>query len=134
MLTIRDMGGNLLFVHVGITYVITGIVVVGIWFHWCAMVHLWRQFFRSPEYAESFYAWTLIGFQVPKKLHSDKGLRAVFESMQVHAPQNPRNVTHAVNIYTYTALRTRRENFTLQVLLPIQWELFIVESYDLIKL
>ena len=86
MLTIRNVGGNWLFIHVGVTYVITGIVLFGVWLNWRAMVLLRRQFFRSPEYAESFYARTLAVINVPKKLQSDEGIRAIFESVQVPYP------------------------------------------------
>jgi hypothetical protein len=86
MLTIRDVGGNTLWAHVGMVYVITGIVIVAIWFHWTAMVRLRAQFFRSPEYALSFYARTLIVTRVPKKLQSDEGIKAVFNSVQVPYP------------------------------------------------
>jgi calcium permeable stress-gated cation channel len=86
VLTIRDVGGNLLWVHVGMVYVITGVVIVVVWFHWTAMVRLRAKFFRSPEYIDSFYARTLIVTRVPKKLQSDEGIRAVFNSVQVPYP------------------------------------------------
>ncbi|KAI9465279.1 hypothetical protein BJY52DRAFT_1388541 [Lactarius psammicola] len=86
MLTIRDVSGNLLWAHVGMVYVITGIVIVVVWFHWTAMVRLRAQFFRSPEYAQSFYARTLIVMRVPRKLQSDEGIRAIFDSVQVPYP------------------------------------------------
>ncbi|KAI9455648.1 hypothetical protein F5148DRAFT_984707 [Russula earlei] len=86
MLTIRDVGGNILWAHVGMVYVITGVVIVVIWFHWTAMVRLRKQFFRSPEYALSFYARTLIVRRVPKKLQSDEGIKAIFDSVQVPYP------------------------------------------------
>ncbi|KAI9441650.1 DUF221-domain-containing protein [Lactarius indigo] len=86
MLTIRDVGGNFLWAHVGMVYVITGIVIVVVWFHWTAMVRLRAQFFRSPEYVQSFYARTLIVTRVSKKLQSDEGIRAIFDSVQVPYP------------------------------------------------
>lgn len=86
MLTIRDVGGNILWAHVGMVYIITGVVIVVIWFHWTSMVRLRAQFFRSPEYALSFYARTLIVMHVPKKLQSDEGIKMVFNSVQVPYP------------------------------------------------
>ncbi|KAF8270502.1 DUF221-domain-containing protein [Lactarius quietus] len=86
MLTIRNVSGNILWAHVGMVYVITGIVIVVVWFHWTAMVRLRAQFFRSPEYVQSFYARTLIVTRVPKKLQSDEGIRAIFDSVQVPYP------------------------------------------------
>lgn len=86
MMTIRDVGGNFLFVHVGMVYIITLIVCGGIWYNWREMVRLRRQWYRSPEYVQSFYARTLAITKVPKKLQSDEGIRAIFESVQVPYP------------------------------------------------
>ncbi|KAI0310225.1 hypothetical protein OF83DRAFT_1272590 [Amylostereum chailletii] len=86
ILTIRDVGGYFLFAHVGMSYVITLVVMAGVWFHWRAMIRLRRQFFRSPEYTQSFYARTLAVLHVPKKFQSDEGLRAIFESTQAPYP------------------------------------------------
>jgi calcium permeable stress-gated cation channel len=86
MLTIRDVGGNYLWAHVGMVYIITAAVIVVVWFHWTAMVRLREQFFRSPEYALSFYARTLIVMRVPKKLQSDPGIQNIFDSVQVPYP------------------------------------------------
>jgi hypothetical protein len=86
MLTIRNVSGNILWAHVGMVYVITAVVIVAVWFHWTAMVRLRAQFFRSPEYVQSFYARTLIVMRVPRKLQSDEGIRAIFDSVQVPYP------------------------------------------------
>ncbi|TFY80097.1 hypothetical protein EWM64_g3912 [Hericium alpestre] len=86
MMTIRDVGGNLLFVHVGVTYLITAFVMVAVWMNWRQMVILRRNWFRSPEYMEAFYARTLAVTNVPKKYQSDEGIRAVFETVQVPYP------------------------------------------------
>ncbi|KAI0035460.1 DUF221-domain-containing protein [Vararia minispora EC-137] len=86
ILTIRDVGGYYLFAHVAMAYVITFIVFAGVWYHWRAMVRLRRDFFRSPEYTQSFYARTLAVTEVPKKYQSDEGIRLLFESTQVPYP------------------------------------------------
>jgi ABC-type siderophore export system fused ATPase/permease subunit len=86
ILTIRDVSGNYLWAHVGMVYVITAVVIVVVWFHWTAMVRLRKQFFRSPEYAQSFYARTLIVMRVPKNLQSDQGIKTIFDSVQVPYP------------------------------------------------
>ena len=86
MLTIRNVSGNILWAHVGMVYVITAVVIVVVWFHWTAMVRLRAQFFRSPEYVQSFYARTLIVMRVPKKLQSDEGIKVIFDSVQVPYP------------------------------------------------
>lgn len=109
MLTIRDVGGNFLWAHVGMVYVVTGIVIVVVWFHWTAMVRLRAQFFRSPEYAQSFYARTLIVTRVSKKLQSDEGIRAIFDSVQVpypttsvHIGRRVGNLPHLIEVHNNT--------------------------------
>ena len=85
-LTIRDVQGKILFVHVGMTYIITFTVIGFVWFNWKQVVRLRNAWFRSPEYVQSFYARTLMVHQVPKKFQSDEGIRAIFESVQVPYP------------------------------------------------
>lgn len=86
MLTIRDVQGSYLFAHVAVSYVISGLVMFFIWKNWSHMLRLRQQWFRSPEYLESFYARTLIITSVPRKYQSDEGIRAIFESVQVPYP------------------------------------------------
>jgi len=86
MLTIRNVSGNWLFVHVGISYLITFMIVFAVNYHWKVMVRLRHEWFRSPEYLQSFYARTLAVMHVPKKYQSDEGIRAIFQSVQVPYP------------------------------------------------
>ncbi|TFY61331.1 hypothetical protein EVJ58_g4587 [Rhodofomes roseus] len=86
ILTIRDVAGWRLWVHVAMMYVVTGIVMAFVWYHWREVVRLRRDWFRSPEYTRSFYARTLMVTKVPKKLQSDEGIRAIFQSVQVPYP------------------------------------------------
>ncbi|KZT69635.1 DUF221-domain-containing protein [Daedalea quercina L-15889] len=86
ILTIRDVSGWRLWIHVAVMYTITGVVLAFVWFHWREVVRLRREWFRSPEYMRSFYARTLMVTQVPKKLQSDEGIRAIFQSVQVPYP------------------------------------------------
>ena len=86
ILTIRDVREGYLFAHVGVSYVISGLVMYFIWKNWTHMLRLRQEWFRSPEYLESFYARTLIVTDVPRKYQSDEGIRAIFESVQVPYP------------------------------------------------
>lgn len=86
MLTIRDVGGTVLYAHVVVTYLITFMICTLTWMHWRTMVGHRRNWFRSPEHMQSFYARTLAVMHVPKKLQSDEGIRAIFESVQVPYP------------------------------------------------
>ncbi|OAX42791.1 DUF221-domain-containing protein [Rhizopogon vinicolor AM-OR11-026] len=86
MLTIRDVQGSLLFVHVAVSYIISALVMFFVWRNWKEMLRLRQAWFRSPEYMQSFYARTLAVTHVPKKYQSDEGIRAIFESVQVPYP------------------------------------------------
>jgi hypothetical protein len=69
ILTIQSVSGTWLFAHVGMTYVINGIVLAFIYYNWKAMVALRWTWFRSDEYQKSFYARTLMVLSVvsPKR-------------------------------------------------------------------
>lgn len=86
MLTIRDVGGDILYAHVAVSYLITLLIVGFVYMHWKEMVRLRHGWFRSPEYVQSFYARTLTVMHVPKKHQTDEGLRAVFDSVRVPYP------------------------------------------------
>ncbi|KAL1745047.1 hypothetical protein HDZ31DRAFT_37333 [Schizophyllum fasciatum] len=86
MLTIRDVSGNILFAHVAVTYLITLLIIGCVYVHWREMVRLRHAWFHSEEYQQAFYARTLAVRNVPKKLQSDEGLRAIFESVKVPYP------------------------------------------------
>ncbi|KAG6867794.1 hypothetical protein C0993_010989 [Termitomyces sp. T159_Od127] len=96
MLTIRDVGGNLLYVHVAVTYLITLMIIGIVHVHWKAMIKLRHAWFRSPEYLESFYARTLTITLIPKKNQSDEGLRAIFESTKVPYPTTSVHINRKV--------------------------------------
>jgi len=86
MMTIRDVQGPALVAHIAVTYIITFVVMGFVWYNWKVVVRLRREWFRSPEYTQSFYARTLIVMDVARKLQSDEGLRAIFQSVQVPYP------------------------------------------------
>jgi hypothetical protein len=75
MLTIRNVGQNWLILPVIGSYVITFLVIGFVYVHWGAMVRLRKQWYRSPEYLQHFYARTLMCTHVPKKFQSDEGTR-----------------------------------------------------------
>ncbi|KAL5504690.1 hypothetical protein ACEPAH_7353 [Sanghuangporus vaninii] len=86
MLTLRNLSGSILFVHVASSYVFTFLVMFFVWVNWKRMLVLRLKWFRSPEYMQSFYARTLMIQKVPKKSQSDEGIRSILESMQVPYP------------------------------------------------
>ncbi|KAJ7496910.1 hypothetical protein FB451DRAFT_1209236 [Mycena latifolia] len=86
MMTIRDVSGNVLFVHVAVTYLITFLIMFCVYVHWAQMVKLRRAWFRSPEYLGAFYARTLTVLHVPKSNQSDAGIKQIFDSLRVPYP------------------------------------------------
>ncbi|KAF8583815.1 DUF221-domain-containing protein [Ramaria rubella] len=96
MLTIRDVRGPRLFVHIVAEYVITGLVMFFVYINWRAMIRLRHAYFRSPEYTESFYARTLIVQRVPKNLQSDEGLKSLFASLNVPYPATSVHISRRV--------------------------------------
>lgn len=86
MLTIRDLSGSVLFVHVAASYVFTFLILFFVWVNWKHMIRLRLAWFRSPEYQQSFYARTLMIQRVPKKYQSDEGIRSILETVQVPYP------------------------------------------------
>jgi hypothetical protein len=87
MLTIRDVGGSYLWAHIAIVYINTAIVMIAVWFNWCAMVRLRKQYFLSPEYALYSNA-VLTVMHIPNAFQSDEGIKALFHSVQVPFPIN----------------------------------------------
>ncbi|KAF8653274.1 hypothetical protein AX16_003976 [Volvariella volvacea WC 439] len=85
-MTIRDVKGTRLYAHVTVTYLITFLVLGLVYYHWKEMVRLRKQWFRSPEYMESFYARTISIMDVPKKYRSDEGIQEILETVRMPYP------------------------------------------------
>jgi calcium permeable stress-gated cation channel len=96
ILTIQDISGNLVYAHIAASYVFTAIVCAFVWMNWKAMVKLRHEWFRSPEYANQFYARTLQVTQVPKKYQTDEGIKAIFDSVQVPYPTTSVHIGRSV--------------------------------------
>lgn len=86
MMTVGNVTGNILFVHVGVTYLITFLIMFLIYVNWVEMIKLRRAWFRSPEYLGAFYARTLTVLHVPKSHQSDGGIKDIFDSVRVPYP------------------------------------------------
>lgn len=95
--SIRDVRGNTLYAHVASSYVFSAVVMGFVYMHWRAMLRLRHAWFRSPEYAESFYARTLVVTQVPKKLASDQGIKEIFDALKVPYPTTAVHIGRKVN-------------------------------------
>ncbi len=58
ILTIRDVKGSSLYATIAASYLITALVIILVYIYWRKMVQLRKDWFRSPEYQNSFYART----------------------------------------------------------------------------
>lgn len=86
MLTIQNVEGNILFVHVAITYIIHLVAYYFIWKNSRRMVDLRWKFFRSKDYQNSLHARSIMITQVSKKDQSDERLQQLIASLQVPYP------------------------------------------------
>ncbi|KAK0460961.1 DUF221-domain-containing protein [Desarmillaria tabescens] len=67
-------------------WLFTGLIIWLVHINWTQVVRLRREWYRSPEYLQSFYARTLTVRHVPKKYQSDMGIKDIFESVHVPYP------------------------------------------------
>ncbi|KAF8161274.1 hypothetical protein B0H34DRAFT_840346 [Crassisporium funariophilum] len=82
-MTIRDVQGPRLYAHIGVTYLITFVLLVLVHHHWRAIYTLRNQWFRSSEYQRSFHARTLCITHIPHRRQSDTGLYNLMTGMQL---------------------------------------------------
>ncbi|KAF9039425.1 DUF221-domain-containing protein [Hymenopellis radicata] len=86
MSTIRDVKGHSLYAHIAVTYMITFLVVILVYIYWRDMLKLRKQWFRSPEHMNAFYARTLCITHVPCSLQSDQGISKILDSVKMPYP------------------------------------------------
>ena len=77
------MHGARLYAHIGCVYIITLALMVLLYFHWIEMYRLRKQWFRSKEYQNAFYARTLLITDIPPKYRSEEGLWKIFQGMEL---------------------------------------------------
>ncbi|KAI5480496.1 DUF221-domain-containing protein [Pseudohyphozyma bogoriensis] len=86
ILTISDVKGNILFVHIGISYLINLIVLGFIWHNQARVTGLRRHWFRSPSYRDHIFSRTLSIVRLAEEDRSDEKLAALFASLQPPYP------------------------------------------------
>jgi len=82
-MTIRDVHGVRLYAHIGLTYLITLLLILLVNHHWYAMYRLRQKWFRTPEYQNAFYPRTLLVTHIPPRFQSDQGLQKIFTGMKL---------------------------------------------------
>lgn len=104
-LTIRDVKGPRLYAHVTVTYLITFLVLILVYYHWTQVIVLRKQWFRSPEYMMSFYARTISIIDVPKKHQFDEGIQTILSNLGMPYPATSvhinRKVGHLPDLIQY---------------------------------
>ncbi len=98
ILTIRDVKGSSLYATIAVSYLITALVIILVYIYWRKMVQLRKDWFRSPEYQNSFYARTLSITHVPKKLQSDKGINSILDTVKMPYPATAVHISRQVGV------------------------------------
>ncbi|PBK74192.1 DUF221-domain-containing protein [Armillaria solidipes] len=98
ILTIRDVKGSSLYAPIAVSYLITALVIILVYIYWRKMVQLRKDWFRSPEYQNSFYARTLSITHVPKKLQSDKGINSILDTVKMPYPATAVHISRQVGV------------------------------------
>ncbi|KAK0195739.1 DUF221-domain-containing protein [Armillaria mellea] len=98
ILTIRDVKGSSLYATIAVSYLITALVIILVYIYWRKMVQLRKDWFRSPEYQNSFYARTLSITHVPKKLQSDKGINSILDTVKMPYPATAVHISRKVGV------------------------------------
>ncbi|KAK0460943.1 DUF221-domain-containing protein [Desarmillaria tabescens] len=98
ILTIRDVKGNSLYAAVAVSYLITALVIALVYIYWRSMLRLRKEWFRSPEYTNSFYARTLSITHVPKKLQSDAGIKNILNTVKMPYPATAVHISRQVGV------------------------------------
>lgn len=82
MLTIANLGGKVLYVHLGMSYIITGVLCYWIWFYWRKMLNLRQAWFMSARYQRTIQSRSLMITNIKKEYQSDEGLRNLMVRLQ----------------------------------------------------
>ncbi|KAK0486130.1 DUF221-domain-containing protein [Armillaria novae-zelandiae] len=94
----RDVKGSSLYGTIAVSYLITALVIILVYIYWRKMVQLRKDWFRSPEYQNSFYARTLSITHVPKKLQSDKGIHSILDTVKMPYPATAVHISRKVGV------------------------------------
>uniref|UniRef100_A0A0W0F141 Uncharacterized protein n=1 Tax=Moniliophthora roreri TaxID=221103 RepID=A0A0W0F141_MONRR len=77
-------------------YLITFFVVYLMYIYWRDIVKLRNEWFRSPDYLQSFYARTICIAYVPEKLRSDEGISRILTGLKIPYPTTSVHIGHKV--------------------------------------
>ncbi len=83
LFTIQNLGGNILWAHVAMSYLIVCLVCYFVWYHWRKMILLRQAWFRSEHYQAKIYSRTLMVTRVPMQYRKDEGLVRLMQQLKV---------------------------------------------------
>ncbi|CAH7672629.1 hypothetical protein PPACK8108_LOCUS7443 [Phakopsora pachyrhizi] len=86
MVTISQVRGSYLYVHVAYAYIATFVAIYIIYINYKAVLRLRWQWFRSHEYQNALYARSLMMTHVGPKHMSDPGLQTLLTQLQIPYP------------------------------------------------
>ncbi|KAH9453175.1 hypothetical protein Pst134EA_024062 [Puccinia striiformis f. sp. tritici] len=111
MVSISNVRGSWLYVHVVYGYLVTFMVIYVIYVNYKTVVRLRWQWFRTPEYQNSIYSRSIMMTHVGSKHMSDTGLQTLLT--QLHIPY-PTTAVHIGRRVGMLAFLIERHNQTVR--------------------
>ncbi|OAV94050.1 hypothetical protein PTTG_06749 [Puccinia triticina 1-1 BBBD Race 1] len=101
MVSISNVRGSFLYVHVVYGYLVTFIVLYVIYVNYKTVVRLRWQWFRSPEYQNAIYARSIMMTHVGSKHMSDPGLQTLLSQLQIPYPTTAVHIGRRVGMLAF---------------------------------
>ncbi|KAA1133062.1 hypothetical protein PGTUg99_006087 [Puccinia graminis f. sp. tritici] len=101
MVSISNVRGSWLYVHVVYGYLVTFIVLYVIYVNYKTVVRLRWEWFRSPEYQNSIYSRSIMMTHVGSKHMSDSGLQNLLSQLQIPYPTTAVHIGRRVGMLAF---------------------------------
>lgn len=105
MMSITNISGSWLYVHVVYAYLVTFIVLYVIFVNYKTVVRLRWQWFRSPEYQNSMHARSIMMTHVGSSHMSDTGLQTLLSQLQIPYPTTAVHIGRRVGMLAFLVER-----------------------------
>lgn len=105
MMSITNLSGSWLYVHVVYGYLVTFMVLYVIYVNYKTVVRLRWQWFRSPEYQNSMHARSIMMTHVGSSHMSDTGLQTLLSQLQIPYPTTAVHIGRRVGMLAFLVER-----------------------------
>lgn len=99
--SIANVRGSWLYLHVVYAYLATFIVLYVVYYNYKAVLRLRWQWFRSPEYQNSIYSRSIMLTHVGAKHMSDEGLQKLFSQLHIPYPTTAVQIGRRVGMLAF---------------------------------